>query len=124
MAVVPLVVLVGLRSAWAAFMCQMDREVRSACCCPHKPKQDAPVDGSARVQAPACCELLVGHTPELSDLRETTRPDLDRGHVLAERAWMPLRLAVIAVQHGARVPVARPPPPDAPLYLAIRTILR
>ena len=121
----PLVVLVGLRSAWAAYACSLDGEVRAACCCPQKSDAQRPSDGAPRVKASCCCEITVGESsvPPDARLAEASRTD--------ELGWVAVAIGMPELAPRTTVPLlrssfARPPPPRSavPTYLANRTILR
>lgn len=124
-AVLPLVVLIGLRSAWAAYACNVDGEVRAACCCPEKSEADEPADGAPRVKASCCCDVTIGETSVPPNARIA-----DPSHS-NELSWVALAVTP-SLEPAARTPVAavriafaRPPPPPAvPLYIANRSILR
>lgn len=126
-AVVPLVLLIGLRSAWAAYACRIDGEVRKACCCPQKEKDSdrAPADEPARMSASCCCDITVGETADAPQARET-----DRGHpndvaLAFSTTTLDSSMAVKPAGTGMLVHAfARPPPRSVPTYLANRTILR
>ena len=126
-AIVPLVLLIGLRSAWAAYACRIDGEVRNACCCPKKDKDSdrAPVE-TPRMSASCCCDITVGETADAPQARET-----DRGHHANDVALAfiatTLDRSVVVDPAGTRMMVhafARPPPRSVPTYLANRAILR
>lgn len=125
-AVLPLLVLVGLRSAWASYACRIDLEVRTACCCPHdaknaKSQQPSPSDGP-HLQARCCCDVTLGAASVAPDARaDHARPD-------------DVPTTIVAAAHTTMVPVrstsfvgwtgfARPPPRSNPIYLVNRAIL-
>ncbi len=125
-AVLPLVVLIGLRSAWAAYACRMDGQIREACCCPKQEtnSEHAPADGAPRMAASSCCDVTIGEAADTPQLRETARCHADDA---------PLVLVTIATDSSVVRPVdrrvpsnafARPPPSSVPTYLANRSILR
>lgn len=125
-AVLPLVVLVGLRSAWAAYACQVDGEVRSACCCPKKPKTERPrIDEPPRMLTADCCDVSTGETSTAPQAREAERLQTNDAPV----AFIATVVAAsVPATHGARAPsrnqLARPPPRTLPTYLENLTILR
>lgn len=123
-AVLPLVMLIGLRSAWAAYACSMDGEVRSSCCCPKQEKDDeAPRDGAPRIEASCCCEITTGESslPPDARLTDSSRAD-DVSWIAVTVAPAPVRVWQL-IAATERIAVARPPPPSLPTYLVNRTIL-
>lgn len=124
-AVLPLIVLVGLRSAWAAYACTMDGKVRTACCCPKKTEtQQAPHDGVPRIAAADCCDVTIGEASVPPDAREADRistPDASPIAIASAMVAPPLEHVSLTV---TRTTFARPPPRATPTYLANRTILR
>ncbi|MBA3394463.1 MAG: hypothetical protein H0T89_17595 [Deltaproteobacteria bacterium] len=124
-AVLPLVLLVGLRSAWAAYACRIDGEVRASCCCPKKEAKGLLADGAPRLAARDCCDVTIGEQSAAPQLRESERlqpnhaPDSAIATSLAPAAPPTLRTATTS-----RVQRARPPPSAIPTYLVNRTILR
>lgn len=126
-AVVPLIVLVGLRSAWAAYACSMDGKVRDACCCPQdKKKTDSErgVDGVPRIVAPDCCALTLGESSTVPDAREADRLRTAELSMMAITPATIVAPLVHATLRPTRTTLARPPPPAVPTYLANRSILR
>jgi hypothetical protein len=124
-AVLPLVVLIGLRSAWAAYACSVDGEVRAACCCPQKSDEQRPGDGAPRVEASCCCEITVGESSVPPDARLAEPSRIHELSWVAVAVVMP-GLAARATPPALGIAYARPPPPKSalPTYLANRTILR
>lgn len=124
-AVLPLIVLVGLRSAWAAYACSVDGKMRDACCCP-KDDDDkrSPSDGAPRIQAPDCCDVTSGETPEGPDAREADRLRTLDAPATASVSVTFTAPIVPAEATRTRTTYARPPPRAIPTYLANRTILR
>jgi hypothetical protein len=121
--VLPLVLLIGLRTAWAAYACQMDGELRAACCCPAPTSPErVPADGAARLASAACCDLQLGEPASAPEAREAERACSHHDHipVIAPRFHAP-----VATVSRATGPVAnaRPPPTALPLYLANLTLL-
>lgn len=122
-AVLPLVVLIGLRSAWAAYACTVDREVRTSCCCP-KPSDDAkaPRDGM-QIEARCCCDITTGESSVPPDTRLTDSSRIDDFSSVAvgiEPPWVRIAQPIAAVM---RIGLARPPPSSVPPYLFNRSIL-
>lgn len=125
-AVLPLALLIGLRSAWAAYACRIDGEVRDACCC-SKGATDgrrAPADSAPSIAATSCCDVTTGESTAGPQAHKTERAGVDD---------IALASVATATEVSVRSPVAvrlswnafaRPPPRPVPLYLANRTILR
>lgn len=125
-AVLPLVMLIGLRAAWASYACTIDGDVRSACCCPQKSTQaQEPSDGAPRMQANCCCDVTMGESSAPPDARlgESSRVS-DMPFVLT--MTVPEVAPPTAWTAATVTASARPPPPrrSLPTYLANRTILR
>jgi hypothetical protein len=98
---VPLALIVGLRSAWALYACRADGVVRTSCCChgAHEaPKKRAPSNDAHVVQG-SCCDVTVQAPASAPQLRDT------------ERASVQAPIAVVAI--------AETPPPPSPQLLAI-----
>jgi|SRR5690349_9203104 len=121
-AVLPLVVIVGLRSAWAAYACRIDGEVRSACCCP-KPKATHRVDETPRVAARCCCDVEVHVAAQNPTASEATRAGFD-APVLAVTIPPALVARFITAIDPVRPDSARPPPPAVVGFLDKQAILR
>jgi hypothetical protein len=127
-AVVPLIVLVGLRSAWATYACAIDGKVRAACCCPEKAHSNKqPVDDDApRIARAGCCNVTIGETSDKPDAREAERPRVD--HVPSVETAIVVTPVVEppapTMLRRAYTTLPRPPPPARLIYLANRTILR
>lgn len=125
-AVLPLVVLIGLRSAWAAYACSVDGEVRSACCCPKKADTEraAGDDEVPRIEANCCCDVTVGESSAAPDAREVNRSNTDDFSCVVVVATPVVAPVARATVRSTPVALARPPPRSVPTYLANRTILR
>ncbi len=122
-AVLPLIVLVGMRSAWAAYACRVDGQVRTACCCPKK-QTHTPADHAPRMAAADCCDVTVGTATAAPDTREADRAPTGV-HVPVVATVPAIVLPPRASRLGAGAATqARPPPRTLPTYLANRTILR
>ena len=123
--VVPLIVSVGLQSAWAAFACRVDGQVRDYCCCkPEKQESesDAPHQDVPRLAARGCCDVTIREATEAPPVRESDR---------ATVAYLPvvgttLTLAVITPSVERVVPIATMarPPPRIAIFLDKHAILR
>jgi hypothetical protein len=122
-AVLPLVALIGLRPAWAAYACRVDRAIRTACCCP-KTESKAPADDAARLAAACCCDITIAETSEPPRVREAQRAAGNDPPLLAIATIAFAPLAVPRAGPTPRTPVARPPPSRIPRFLANLTILR
>lgn len=126
LAVLPLVVIVGLQSAWAAFACRMDGEVRDRCCCPSKQdRDDRKVAGDApRIEARCCCDITFSASIDTPAARETARAEFAHFDFVVPNAgfvMVPARPARISsIQTLARPP----PPPRIALYLDKHALLR
>ena len=125
-AVLPLAMLIGLHSAWAAYACRIDGQVRDACCCPKKQDAErAPGDTAPRMAGSCCCDITIADSTQPPPVREA-----DRGHA----SDVPLVVDIVTIIARAPAPAAstaiaweafaRPPPPAIPTYLANRAILR
>jgi hypothetical protein len=121
-AVLPLVMLVGLRSAWAAYACRMDGEVRSACCCP-KAKAKVPAGTAPRVEARCCCDVTIHEATQNPTAREPVRAGFDAPivGVTVPAALLPRLVTTI---DRVRPDSARPPPPLVASFLDKQAILR
>lgn len=118
--------MIGLRSAWAAYACRIDGEIRDVCCCPKKEKDrdGTPADDPPRIAASCCCDITIGESTDGPQAHKTERVDGNDS---------PLALVAPASGVSLRVPVAarvfwhayaRPPPRSVPTYLANSSILR
>ncbi|MDX2089700.1 MAG: hypothetical protein SFX73_17725 [Kofleriaceae bacterium] len=125
-AVLPLIVLVGLRSAWAAYACSMDGQVRETCCCPKKPdSKRSPSDGgAAHIEARDCCDVTRGAPVDGVDAREADRLRPLDASVLAIVPTAFVAPAMRPALTRPRAPLARPPPRTVLTYLANCSILR
>ena len=125
-AVLPLVVLIGLRSAWAMYACQIDGEVRDACCCPKKEKDRdrEPADEAPRMAASCCCDVTVGESSDAPQARETDRTQANDGAVVLVASTADLSMLAPVGTRTRWHAFARPPPRSVPTYLANRSILR
>jgi hypothetical protein len=120
LAVLPLILLVGLRSAWATYLCRGDGTVRTHCCCPERP-QDLP-DTQPRLAAADCCDLRVAEPASVPVIRESEPPTRDQAPAILVPQVPPIAAARDVVVPGQRG-LARPPP-TIPTFLVNRTILR
>ena len=102
--VVPLILLVGFRSAWALYACRTDGVVRSSCCCAKKHEHRAPPPGPV-VSRGAC--TVTSSAPQV---RDTERAGVTAPPALVAIAETPAPRAptarAIAIDHAN----ARPPP--------------
>jgi hypothetical protein len=120
--VVPLVVIVGLQSAWAAYVCRLDGKVRDHCCCAAEREHPRPTDDATHIAARGCCDVTVHATREAPAARAATA---------ATFVHVPLVLPVVAFVRPAPRParvvtIAHPPrpPPRVPLFLDKQALLR
>lgn len=125
--VLPLVVLLGIRSTWAAYACRVDRQVRTACCCPKAPPgkkhQRAATDGAPRLKSGSCCQITIERSAPIPEARtESSQPDVGTPS-LAPVAAIAVAGPPKIVSRGS-VALARPPPPAVPSYLVHCSILR
>lgn len=124
-AVLPLVVLIGLRSAWASYLCGITGEVTADCCCPKKAADErAPGDDAPRVEAGCCCDVTFAELSTPSDVRESDRPRALDAPATAIETSFAIETAPQVLAASTRVVFARPPPRSVPTYLANCTILR
>lgn len=121
-AVLPLVMLIGLRSAWAAYACSIDGEVREACCCPEDPEH-GPVDAT-RIDARCCCDITHGESAAPPDARTAKTSHADHAVSLGFAVPPSPVMVVLRAVQCTHLAYARPPPPAVPTYLANRTIVR
>lgn len=118
----PLVVIVGFQSAWAAYACRVDGKVREQCCCKQSDREE-PSDGAPRMGAQSCCDVTINEPAEAPTVREVERSAYAYVPVV-----VPTVAFVIATPRVGRVAsiatMARPPPPRLPLYLDKQALLR
>ena len=113
-AVAPLLIMVGLRSAWALYSCPTDGPSRAACCCPSGHAQARAHARRAASPDPAiaaaCCEIDAQAPTRAPELQAPARAD---GHApppavaIAADVLPPPRAPVPARADRAQ---ARPPP--------------
>jgi len=114
-------VIIGLQSAWAAFACRMDGEVRDRCCCPRTSRDETPRD-TTTIDARCCCDITLHASAEVSPVRD--QPRIDQTHVAMVLPTVTLApLSVRASRILEITPIARPPPWRA-LYLDKHSLLR
>lgn len=121
--VLPLVVIVGFQSAWAAYACRIDGKVRDHCCCKTEKKtQRTPVDDGPRITRPDCCDVTINEATEAPRMREAARATFEHVPVVVP-AVMP---AIVAprVEHVTAVATMARPPPRVPVFLDKHAILR
>lgn len=122
-AVLPLVVLIGLRSAWAAYVCRVDRQIRSECCCGHKKSSHRPADDGPRMQASGCCDVMHGESALPPDARATEAHQIDSAPCVIASVPVAAPEPAVRTSRAEFEHAARPPPPDVPIYLVNRSIL-
>lgn len=124
-AVIPLIAVVGLRSAWASYLCAMDGAVRDACCCPKgddgKETDEQPAQ-DPQLEARCCCDVSVHETPPAPQGTLTSAAVADAPAVVPT-VMMPTPAPVVLAIIGARDADARPPP-RVPIFLDKHAILR
>jgi hypothetical protein len=122
--VLPLVVIVGFQSAWAAFACRVDGKVRDHCCCKtEKNERKLPADEPSRVTARSCCDVTIHEASEAPLVREVDRATF--AHVPVIIPSVMLAVATPRAERVALIPtMARPPPPRVPLFIDKHAILR
>ncbi len=130
-AVIPLIVLVGLRSAWASYLCLMDGAVRDTCCCPTGPERDAEaLDDDERpyptpqIAAAGCCAVSVHETPPTLDATASERMLARQPAVLVVEVVPPLPPEPTVVLMAPLDERAARPPPRVPIFLDNHAILR
>jgi hypothetical protein len=121
-AVLPLVVIVGFQSAWAAFACGVDGKVRDHCCCKAGREDRSPVEPVPRIDAKGCCEASFHEVTSAPLAREVERAVF--GHLA--RAVPVTAIVVVPDAERPRTiaTLARPPPPRVALYLDKHALLR
>lgn len=122
-AVLPLMVIVGFQSAWAAYACRIDGKVRDHCCCKAaRHDKGAPADDAARMKPQGCCEVSISKLSRAPEAREAAQvasapPDVTVS--IASTPLLPLRVErVLAGARDARAP------PRIPIFLDKQAILR
>jgi hypothetical protein len=106
--VVPLILLVGFRSAWALYACRVDGQVRESCCCKAKHRQHdsrAPI-----VKSAMCCDVTIETTPSAPQLRDTERASTQAPPMIVTTVPTAAPIAPIARAIAIARPTARPPP--------------
>lgn len=122
--VLPLVVIVGFQSAWAAFACRVDGQVRDHCCCKaDKRAKKQPVDNAPRIAAQSCCDVSFYEQRDAPLAREADRAVFHHDAVMMA---VPVFTVVSPRIESARaiVAMARPPPPRIALFLDKHALLR
>ena len=107
---VPLSMIVGLRSAWALYACKIDGQVRSSCCCEGKHHKHHSDSRTPLVKAASCCDVTVSAPSSAPQARDAERANLKAPPlvVAAVSTDVPARPIVRAVSIDR--PFARPPP--------------
>jgi hypothetical protein len=125
-AVLPLALLIGLRSAWAAYACRIDGEVRDACCCPKKEKDRdrAPADEAPSMAASCCCDITIGESTDAPQAHKTERVNANDIPIVLVATVSDVSLSTPVAVRASWHAFARPPPRSVPTYLANRSILR
>lgn len=121
--VVPLVVVVGFQSAWAAFACRGDGEVRDHCCCKtEQNERKRPVGEPSRMAAQSCCDVTINEGSDAPLVREVDRTTFS--HVPVTMQTVMLAVATPRAPCVASIPTMARPPPRLPLFLDKHAILR
>ena len=108
---VPLSMIVGLRSAWALYACRVDGVVRSSCCCEAHHGQKKHADSTLpTVKASSCCDVTVQAPSSAPQARDSERADVKAPLMIAAAASTEARARPIARAVSIDRPVARPPP--------------
>ena len=106
--IVPLILLVGFRSAWALYTCRVDGVVRSSCCCKNAHKRADTSD--ERVFSASCCAVEVQAPTKAPEVQAPARADVDAAPaVIAIVAQAPLAPRIVTVARRDRS-FERPPP--------------
>ena len=122
--VLPLVVIVGFPSAWAAFACRVDGEVRDHCCCkPAKQERDdRALHDVPRIDGRGCCDVTIHEATEVPVVREADRAMFD---------YTPVSIQTIAsaivtpcIERAVSITTMARPPPRIALFLDKHAILR
>jgi hypothetical protein len=122
---VPLVVIVGLQSAWAAFACRVDGRVRDYCCCePEKPERDdrAAREDAPRIAARGCCDVTIHEVTEAPIVREADRATVS--YIPAIGATQAVAVAAPRIERDAPIATMARPPPRIAIFLDKHAILR
>lgn len=122
--VLPLVVIVGFQSAWAAYACRMDGKVRDECCCkPDKKERKKSADETPQLSAQGCCDVTIHEADEAPVVREA-----DRATLIGVPAMVPIiaQHVIIRPRLERQTAIARTsrPPPRVPVFLDKQAILR
>jgi hypothetical protein len=111
---VPLALMVGLRSAWALYACRIDGVVRTSCCChgkhdEHKKKQQQPSKDPS-LKAASCCDVTVQAPSSAPQIRDAQRASNQAPPMAVSFVETPMPVAPIARAVGTDRPTGRPPP--------------
>lgn len=122
--VLPLVVIVGFQSAWAAYACRVDRKVRDHCCCKTEKRDHAQREAPdvPRITARGCCDVTIHEQPKTPDAREAARPVL--AHLDVVVPVLTVAPIVARVEHVAPSVTGARAPPRVPLFLDKHALLR
>lgn len=121
--VLPLVVIVGFQSAWAAYACRIDGKVRDACCCKHDKKdRKKPIDDAPRMAAQGCCDVTINELKEAPVVIEGDRATFT--HVPVVVPAIAHTIVAPRIERIATVATMARPPPRVPLFLDKQAILR
>lgn len=123
--VLPLVVMVGFQSAWAAYACRVDGEVRDRCCCEKKKKKSderSSDDRPSQLTARSCCDVTIHAAYDAPLTRESDRVSFAYVPVLGRTSVQ--LIATPRTEHFATIASTARPPPRVPLFLDKHAILR
>jgi hypothetical protein len=123
--VLPLVVILGFQSAWAAYACSMDGKVRDTCCCePSKStKQEREREPDVpTIAARRCCDVTIHEPAQTPVVREVESAAF--AHLLAIVPAPTFAIAPPRYEHVMAVEMPARPPPRVPIYLAKQALLR
>jgi len=117
--VLPLVVVVGFQSAWAAYVCRADGQRAHPCC---KEKRNAADDGIPRITAQTCCKVTVHLLNDATPARESDRVSFSYAPPIA--ALISLPIVAPRVERVVSIAALARPPPRGALYLDNQALLR
>ena len=107
---VPLALMIGLRSAWALYACRVDGVVRASCCCHGKHEHKRPVSNDTSVAAASCCDVTIQTLSRAPEVRAADRTTVQTPPAVLAPA--PIASAAPFTSSVATIAraIARPPP--------------
>lgn len=115
--------IVGLQSAWAAYLCTRDGITRTSCCCTGaKRDKRENIDLIPTIKAQGCCEVSIHETKQAPAARDEQRPTF--AHVDVVLTIAPSAPAVSRIERVVAPSLKARPPPRLPLFLDKQAILR